>query len=178
MKTYSISKLARAFALSRSTLLYYDRIGLLPASGRTGSGYRTYTEKDRRQLDRICQFRQAGLPLGQIQRILKSPGTPFATILRRRLSEIGGQIIELKQQQQLLAAMLKQAGECQGTVNKALWVEMLKAAGMDETGMARWHSEFELRSPEGHHNFLASLGIEEKEIRSIRNWAAAFPKEG
>jgi DNA-binding transcriptional MerR regulator len=46
MKTYSISKLARAFGLSRSTLLYYDRIGLLAASGRTGSGYRCYSEKD------------------------------------------------------------------------------------------------------------------------------------
>src|SRR5262245_19662656 len=55
MKTYSISRLARAFGLSRSTLLYYDRIGLLAPSGRTGSGYRSYSEKDYRQLERICQ---------------------------------------------------------------------------------------------------------------------------
>ena len=44
MKTYSISKLARACGLSRSTLLYYDRLGLLPPSGRTGSGYRCYSD--------------------------------------------------------------------------------------------------------------------------------------
>jgi len=50
MKTYSVSKLARAFGLSRSTLLCYDRLGLLPPSGRTGSGYRCYTDKDHRRL--------------------------------------------------------------------------------------------------------------------------------
>jgi len=44
MKTYSISKLARACGRSRSTLLYYDRLGLLKPSGRTGSGYRYYTD--------------------------------------------------------------------------------------------------------------------------------------
>lgn len=35
MHAYSISKIARACDLSRSTLLYYDCLGLLKASGRT-----------------------------------------------------------------------------------------------------------------------------------------------
>ncbi len=35
MKTYSISQLAGAFGLSRNTLSYYDRIGLLRAPERT-----------------------------------------------------------------------------------------------------------------------------------------------
>ena len=37
---YSISKLCREFNLSRSTLLYYDTIGLLTASERTRVNYR------------------------------------------------------------------------------------------------------------------------------------------
>src|SRR6185369_4451961 len=49
MKTYSISKLARTCDLSRSTLLYYDRLGLLKPSGRTASGYRYYTDADQRR---------------------------------------------------------------------------------------------------------------------------------
>ncbi len=44
MNRYTISKIARACSLSRSTLLYYDRISLLRPSGRTASGYRYYTE--------------------------------------------------------------------------------------------------------------------------------------
>ena len=172
MKTYSISKLAHAFGLSRSTLLYYDQIGLLPASGRTASDYRSYTEKDRRRLEKICRFRQTGLPLAEIQRMLATPGGPFAAILKRRLTEIGAQIVDLKNQQRLLAAMLKRTGEGTSIVDKALWVQMMRDAGMDDAAMARWHGEFERRSPEGHHDFLASLGIAEAEIQSIRQWAA------
>ena len=56
MKTYSISRIARACGLSRSTLLYYDRVGLLRSSARTGSGYRVYNEKDLSRLARIRQL--------------------------------------------------------------------------------------------------------------------------
>ena len=81
MKTYSISKLAREFVLSRSTLLYYDRLGLLPPSGRTGAGYRCYTDKDYRRLERICRFREAGLTLKEIRAVLSSGGKPGAKLV-------------------------------------------------------------------------------------------------
>ena len=42
----TIGKLARKFDLSRSTLLYYDRIGLLKPSGRTRANYRVYTPRN------------------------------------------------------------------------------------------------------------------------------------
>jgi len=38
----TVGQLARAHGLSRTTLLYYDRIGQLTPDGRTRSGYRTY----------------------------------------------------------------------------------------------------------------------------------------
>jgi len=37
---FLITELARKHGLSRSTLLYYDRIGLLTPSGRSEAGYR------------------------------------------------------------------------------------------------------------------------------------------
>ena len=36
----TISQAAKKFKLSRSTLLYYDRIGLLRPTERTAAGYR------------------------------------------------------------------------------------------------------------------------------------------
>src|SRR5262245_47153371 len=72
MKTYSISKIARACGLSRSTLLYYDRLGVLLPAGRTGSGYRYYTDKDLGALKRITHFREAGLSLKEIRSVLSS----------------------------------------------------------------------------------------------------------
>ncbi len=45
---------------------------------------------------------------------------------------------------------------------------MLKAAGMDEPAMIKWHVEFEARAPKAHHEFLLSLGIPEEEAQFIR----------
>src|SRR5436190_19570977 len=101
MKTYSISRIARACGLSRSTLLYYDRLGLLEPSGRTGSGYRYYTETDQKRLERIGYFHQAGLKLKEIRAVLSSGGKPGTRLLEQRMRETAENIIGLKRQQRL-----------------------------------------------------------------------------
>jgi hypothetical protein len=53
------------------------------------------------------------------------------------------------------------------------WVALLKAAGLDNEGMKNWHIEFEKTSPEAHQDFLESIGIEQDEIKTIRNWSKA-----
>jgi len=171
MKTYSISRLARAFGLSRSTLLYYDRIGLLSSSGRTGSGYRCYTEKDFRRLERICYFREAGLTLKEIRSVLSSGGKPGVKLLDQRMRETAATIVDLKNQQRALAGMLSRLAGASAPVDVNLWVEMLEAAGMDDKARKRWHTEFERRAPEGHHEFLLSLGIPREEVAAIRRWS-------
>lgn len=173
MKSYTISSLARTVGLSRSTLLYYDRLGLLTASGRTGSGYRYYTDKERRVLERICHFREAGLTLREIRAVLASGGKPGGKLLEKRMRETASEIQSLRNQQRLLAGMLSRiaSGNPPPQVDKKLWVEMLHAAGMDQEAMNRWHTEFERRAPEGHHEFLVSLGIPEEEVERIRRWS-------
>jgi MerR family transcriptional regulator, thiopeptide resistance regulator len=174
MKTYSISALGRAFGLSRSTLLYYDRLGLLPPSGRTGSGYRVYTDRDYRRLDRICHFREAGLTLKEIHTVLLSGGKPGTKLLENRMRETAARILSLKSQQRLLGGMLSRiaSGRIPPAVDKQLWIEMLRTAGMDQEAMDRWHTEFERRAPDGHNEFLLSLGIPQAEVAEIRCWSA------
>ncbi|HVV70452.1 MAG TPA: MerR family transcriptional regulator [Verrucomicrobiae bacterium] len=173
MKTYSISKLARAAGLSRSTLLYYDRLDLLKPSGRTGSGYRSYSEQDRRRLERICYFRVAGLTLKDIRSVLSSGGKPGVRLLDKRLQETVANIVDLKNQQRVLAGMLSRiaSGRTSPPVDVDLWVDMLEAAGMDPPARKRWHAEFERRAPEGHNEFLLSLGIPSEEVARIRRWS-------
>jgi DNA-binding transcriptional MerR regulator len=173
MKTYSISKIARACGLSRSTLLYYDRIGLLRPSGRTGSGYRYYTDLDHRRLEQIRHFREAGLTLKEIRAVLSSGGKPGTKLLEKRMRETAANIVGLKNQQRFLAQMLRQAasGSLPPSVDKKLWIEMLRAAGMDQNAMDRWHAEFERRAPDGHNEFLLSLGIPEDEVAQIRRFS-------
>lgn len=171
---YRISQIARQFGLSRSTLLYYDRIGLLTPTGRSESGYRLYSAEDRERLAAICTFRQAGLTIEQITGVLAAAGDETAAVLQHRLQQIGEEIRALQAQQRLLAEMLKAkaGGAAPSLVDKKMWVEMLRNAGMDEGGMKRWHTEFERRSPQAHHDFLLSLGIPENEALLIRSWSA------
>lgn len=171
---YRISQLARLFNLSRSTLLYYDRIGLLSPSGRSETGYRQYSEGDRERLQSISSLRRAGMDIEGIRSILATSGDDSTAVLRRRLEEIGTEIETLRTQQRLLAGMLKLQGEGGpgSTVNKEMFVAMLRAAGMDEAAMKRLHVEFERREPEAHHAFLLSLGISEHQALQIRAWSA------
>lgn len=169
----AITQLGRKFGLSRSTLLYYDRIGLLKAHGRTGTGYRTYSVREERRLARICEWRKAGLGLADIRIMLDGKTGAHSKVIARRLGEIAEQIVSLRQQQRLLVSL---HGSVSRTplpplLDKAAWVEMLRQAGMDERAMRRWHGEFERRAPEEHEQFLASLGIAPDEISRIRHWS-------
>ncbi len=177
MKTYSISRIARACGLSRSTLLYYDRVGLLRSSARTGSGYRVYNEKDLSRLARIRQLREAGLSLKEIRSVLATGGKPGTRLLEERMRKTAEEIVGLKNQQRLLAGMLRKvaSGKRPGCVDKQMWIDMLKAAGMDQGAMNRWHTEFERRSPDGHQEFLLSLGIPPSEAARIRSLSRGEP---
>jgi DNA-binding transcriptional MerR regulator len=170
---YRISQLASAFGLSRSTLLYYDRIGLLSPAGRTANGYRRYGERDRERLARIRAYREAGFAVPDIRALLRTVRTPPARILARRLQEIDEEIVRLRGQQRLLAGMLRRLADRRraAPIDRAAWVAMLRAAGLDDAGMRRWHAEFEARAPTAHRHFLRGLGIEEGEVRAIRAWA-------
>lgn len=167
---YTIGQLAKRFGLSRSTLLYYDSIDLLPASGRSTSGYRLYTEQAVQRMTQIQTYRDAGLPLETIRTLLASGTDEPTAVLERQLQELNSEISRLRQQQQVIVRLLNSASALTNsrTMSKQRWVEMLRAAGLDETGMWKWHREFEQRSPEAHQDFLESLGIDGAEIATIR----------
>ena len=167
---YRITQLARQFGLSRSTMIYYDRIGLLSPTGRSEAGYRLYSTADKEQLALICSYRQSGLRIEDIRRLLTKAAEGSETVIRQRLQAIGAEIRQLQAQQQLLAGMLTlpTGGELPKRVDKQTWIEMLQAAGMDERAMCLWHAEFERRAPHAHYDFLLSLGIDEQEACRIR----------
>ena len=80
-KPLTISALGRRFGLSRSTLLYYDRIGLLSPSSRSVAGYRCYNDQDAKRLEMIQTFRLAGVPLSGIQVLLDQRSSPSRSVL-------------------------------------------------------------------------------------------------
>lgn len=169
METFRITELGRRFGLSRSTLLYYDRIGLLRPSGRNQADYRFYTQDDLNRLERICFFREAGLSLSEIAHLLRNTNSD-SSILEGRLRKISLEVATLKSQQRLITGMLKTVavGLVASGLDKELWLSLQQASGLDEMAAKRWHIEFERRAPRAHHNFLLSLGLTEKEAIQIR----------
>ncbi len=170
---YTISDLAKQFNLSRSTLLYYDKIGLLTPSERTTANYRVYSENDKALLKQICMYRETGLDLGSIKKILLSPSGKSAVILEKRLEQLNREIKSLRTQQQVIVKMLSDRRLFLQTrvLDKKRWITILRAAGMDEAAMTKWHVAFETISPEAHKDFLESLGIKKNEIQKIRKWS-------
>lgn len=90
--TYTISEIAAKFGLSRSTLLYYDKIGLLSPRERSGADYRIYTDEDYRLMEEIARLRNAGIPLRAIRKLLAGGASRRTEILHRRLADINDEI--------------------------------------------------------------------------------------
>lgn len=59
----TIMEVSEACGLSRDTLRYYERVGLIPRVARDKSGNREYNEKDCGWIDFIKCMRGAGIPI-------------------------------------------------------------------------------------------------------------------
>ena len=114
-----------------------------------------------------------------MRKLLSDRAAPSARILENRLQELEDQILFLRGQQHAIIAMLKKMrrGAFNTVVDKAMWVKMMEAAGMDESAMAKWHAEFENRAPKAHKDFLRSLGIPADEVRKIQKWSREYKSD-
>ena len=177
---YTIGRLAKRFDLSRSTLLYYDKIGLLKPSSRGDAGYRYYSEDDAERLEQICTFRKAGLPLSDIKLVLESSEHRLSQVLEQRLEELNEDFQRLREQQRLIVGLLKNPDlfDHIGPMNRETWTALLAASGFSEEDMRGWHMVFEKYSPEKHLKFLRFLCIPDREIEVIRSWSAASGQSG
>ncbi|HBI55703.1 MAG TPA: MerR family transcriptional regulator [Firmicutes bacterium] len=70
---YTIQKLARMAGVSTRTLRYYDEMGLLAPARLSSSGYRIYGAKEVDTLQQILFFRELGLELSAIGRMIHDP---------------------------------------------------------------------------------------------------------
>jgi DNA-binding transcriptional MerR regulator len=167
---FTIGQVAKRFSLSRSTLLYYDKKGVLSPTGRNHANYRVYSKSDISRLERVILFRNAGISLEEITHLIDQHIDEIEIALENRLFCINKEIQTLRNQQQVIINLISNQGDMVNTriVTKERWVDMLSAAGLDESGMCQWHREFEAHSPEAHQDFLESIGIKKDEIEAIR----------
>lgn len=170
----TITKLARECGLSRTTVLYYESLGLLRTATRSAGNYRIYSDSDLARLREVCAYRASGLKLGDIRSILDRPPTEASAVLERRLLEIASEIQTLREHQRAITRLLGVTNRLRRhrMVTKQKWIEIMRSAGFNEEQMHRWHREFEKTAPGEHQEFLEFLHIPPDEIRQIREWSA------
>ncbi len=110
-----IGVLAERTGVDAQTIRYYERIGLLPEPGRTGSGYRVYGEGDEKRLRFIRSGRSMGLTLGEVREVLafrerEEPPCAYVTeTLASRAREIESRIAELTRFKRELDVLLERS---------------------------------------------------------------------
>lgn len=168
---YSVSQLAKLCGVSRTTILYYEKKGLLKPSNRSENGYRWYGDEKVILLKSILTYRSYGLPVSQLKDIIDHGDDAVREkILRKQFEALEHEINELRNQQKAIIKILQQPTLTEiPMVTKDRWVEIMRSAGLTEEHMVNWHRKFEAMEPEEHQKFLESLGIEQEEIYKIRH---------
>ncbi|WP_341678288.1 MerR family transcriptional regulator [Niveibacterium sp. SC-1] len=110
-----IGELARATGLSRDTIRFYQRIGLMPAPVRSGA-YARYGAPAMQRLARIQRLKRAGFLLEEIRALLDprqaaSACEALPQRLDQRLQALDAQIAEL---QAVRAEVALVRGACSG----------------------------------------------------------------
>lgn len=85
---YSIDKLAKLAHISTRTLRYYDEINLLKPARINSTGYRIYGTKEVNLLQQILLYKELGLELEMIKKIIYTPEFNYQTALTNHLDNL------------------------------------------------------------------------------------------
>lgn len=120
MKT--VKEVCEIAGITRKTLFYYDKIGLLKPTARIGNQkHKLYSDKALRRLLQIRIYRKAGLDIREIKQLLQgAESMEILQVVRQRHCE---QQIRLHQQMQILNCICKRKLETmtEEELFKLLW---------------------------------------------------------
>ncbi|MEH0759446.1 MerR family transcriptional regulator [Vibrio sp. 16] len=138
---YKISQLGEKLGLSRTTLLYYEKLGLIKGK-RLDNGYRLYSDKDLQRLRLIQKLQAGGLTLKECQACLEEKIE--REMLLKRLHQLDQEIAEKQKSRELLAALV------------------------GEAPMTEWHENLDDVAPDAHVEWLKNQGFDDKQIQRLR----------
>ena len=167
---FTIRELCKKSGLSRTALLYYESIGLLVSEARSESNYRLYSEESVERLEKICTYRDAGVPLTDIAQILSIARSEEREILEKTLSMLNDKAKEIREIQDKIAALLHRVPDAD-TSSLRIDVKTIMASlaplGIGEDIFLQIHEALESNSPEGHLTLLNLLGFSEDDINRV-----------
>ena len=85
---YTVQSLGKLAGVSTRTLRYYDEIGILKPARMNSSGYRIYGQKEVDILQQILFYRELGVPLEAIKKLIYSPSFDAKEALTDHLEKL------------------------------------------------------------------------------------------
>jgi DNA-binding transcriptional MerR regulator len=71
-RLHQIGAVAKAVGLSLRTIRYYEEVDIVPPSGRTGGGFRLYTDEDIERLRLVKQMKPLDFTLEEMRDLLET----------------------------------------------------------------------------------------------------------
>jgi DNA-binding transcriptional MerR regulator len=128
-----IGDLAAATGTKVETIRYYERIGLMPAPGRTRGNYRSYRTEHFERLSFIRRSRDLGFSVQQVRQLLgfsDDRGRSCESvdeIARQHLADIDRKLADLKALRRELNALIRQCRH--GVIAECLIIKALANSG-------------------------------------------------
>ncbi|TPR50185.1 MerR family transcriptional regulator [Apilactobacillus micheneri] len=103
-----ISEVTQKYNISKQTLYYWERIGLLYKIAKDSNGYRNYNEENLKQIEFVSCMRNAGMTINKLQKYMILYNSGEQTFEQRKqliadqLDEIKYQVLKYKNAQQVL----------------------------------------------------------------------------
>ncbi len=114
MKALTVNGVIKASGLSRETLRYYEKMGLLNPQRRATNGYRVYAADDLERLEFILRTKKAGFPIRKIRELLDLKKSVSVTcqlgrdMAREQIQQVDEKIVALKEVRTILADFAEQ----------------------------------------------------------------------
>ena len=117
MDVLSIGKLSEQSGVNIETIRYYEKIGVMPAPGRSAGGFRIYEPDHLKRLSFVRRSRQLGFSLDEIRNLLRlvdGHGHTCAEVHALMLSHLAEIRRKIRDLRRLQRAMAEMAARCSG----------------------------------------------------------------
>lgn len=155
MKRLTVRMLADTARISVRTLHHYDEIGLLKPAYLGSNGYRYYEQAELYRLQQILLYREFGLSLEDIRKVLDDPGFDAADALKAHRTQLERHI---EQQARLLEVIDETLRSLEGKTTMTdetlyAWQSDAKQAEFEAWLVERYGPDMEARIEESRAKF-------------------------
>ncbi|WP_243118198.1 MerR family transcriptional regulator [Actinomyces wuliandei] len=103
----TVGEVAVLLRVTVRTLHHWDDVGLVRPSRRSRAGYRLYSSRDRQRLEQVLVYREVGVPLALIGRLLDAPHTEVLAHLARQRGHLEERVRQLSRSLSVIDSMME-----------------------------------------------------------------------